>query len=115
MGLGVLAWLVVGLVSIRTAARLGHIWGFHLGNPLLGRAAIVLQAPALILECAVMDHHYPDEDSLAVGAARLMVAKFREPRADFEVLLEKLDQRSASVCHVGAEVTPLAVARSNEP
>jgi hypothetical protein len=87
IGFGILSWLIFGLMAIRAAARHGHIWGYHFENPLLCRAAILFQAPALILECAVMDWHQPEKDRLSVGAARVMWAKFVEPQADVDSVL----------------------------
>lgn len=91
----VLGWLILGLAAIRIAARLGHTWGYHFKNPLLCRLAVILQAPALVLECAAMDLAHRDEDRLAVAAARLMWAQFKEPQADADALLERMEKRRA--------------------
>ncbi len=90
---GVLSWLVFGLMVVRMASRRGHVWGYHSTNPLLGRAAIIFQAPALILECKVMDWSEPESDRLAAGAARLMWAKFVKSRADVDALAARIGER----------------------
>lgn len=95
IGFGVLSWLLLGLMAVRVASRLGHIWGFHFRHQISGRAAIILQAPALILECAVMDACHPNAERLSVAAARLMWAKFKDPRADVDALAQRMGERRA--------------------
>jgi hypothetical protein len=91
-GFGILTWLILGLLAIRVASRAGHMWGYSCKNPLLCRLAIIFQGPPLILECAVMDWIRPEKDRLASGAARLMWAKFKDPRLDVDAL-KRRDRR----------------------
>ena len=92
IGFGILTWLVLGLFAIRVVTRAGHMWGYFFRNPILCRLAIIFQAPPLLLECAVMDWSRPENARLAREAARLMWAKFKEPRLNVAAL-EMLDRR----------------------